>query len=552
MIFLSVDLLKNIPFSTRGSYIVISLDERKSLWIRHISGGDNDWGNLIKIEWDTVNSNIFFNFFELRINKNDSFISFTFYDDNTLVIKSINHPVTLKFATKGYDNLIERDKNIYEFNCSHKNNVILLIEVLVGETKIYTKWNGLGCEFAELYIYPLNGISLIKITDKIDKASINIKPNYEEALEKNKKKYDSFSSKFKGNKTFEYELAQYILWSNIVSPRGLLKYETIYSSKNKMTNAWSWDNLFTILPLINKFFDLSINAIKTFTELQREDGLIPDFVNDVYCCYNFCKPPIIGFIIEYLNRNKLLSYEEIIDLYEPLKNWALWWLNFRDDDKDYLIQYNHGNESGMDNSTIFISSPPIESPDLNSYLIILFRVLQKMAILKSKRFEMDLFRDIESRLYLSLINLWDGEDFVAYDKNHNKINSESLQKYIPLILEDLKPEIINQIHKTLIKKYLSPYGITTEAQNSKYFNETGYWRGPIWAPTTFIFYEALQKHGYLKTSQELRKKYLAMIKNSYFSENYNPKTGEGLCDTDFSWTASIFLTFYEEEERVND
>ena len=127
-------------------------------------------------------------------------------------------------------------------------------------------------------------------------------------------------------------------------------------------------------------------------------------------------------------------------------------------------------------------------------------------------------------------HFWDGERFVAKRSGtHEIIESDSLVLYVPLILGDrLPPEILKLIGRGYKDKgFLTEYGLATELPNSPFYREDGYWRGPIWAPTTMLLVDGLLSSGEKELALEVAEKFCAMATKSGMAENYNALTGEG-------------------------
>lgn len=524
----------------------------ENLILRHISGGDANPQEILSFYPHIKKYNIDFNYTSLELKGNNTKISFVYADVNTLRIKALNTGLNLKFFSKGYDYLIKRKENFYEFNSSSKN-VIIGIYIIKGEINASYNWNGLSSENPFIELNPDNNILEFLIID-LSYVSFNLDFNFksfDKVICDRDKEFSNFINKFNlplTNKKIKEAL--YLLWVNAVSPRGLLKYEAIYSSKNKMTNIWSWDNLFTLLPIIEVDDNLALNQIRVFASVQRENGQIPDFINDVYCSYNFTKPPIIGYIFKYICERKKIDISTFKEFYEMIKFLTLWWIDYRDDDKDGLIQYNHGNESGWDNSTFFKNTVPIESPDINSYLITQLEFLIDLAKNSGNYKDISLYKELIEKLFNGLMRMYTDRGFIGYDISHNVIYTKTLQKYIPIILLDRIPnKLITSMIKELENEYFVKWGLTTESVYSEDFDPKGYWRGPIWAPITFIFANSLSDLGYLNLSKRLKKAFIELNLKNYFDENFEPFTGQGLCDSGFSWTAAVFIEFIKEAKE---
>lgn len=91
----------------------------------------------------------------------------------------------------------------------------------------------------------------------------------------------------------------------------------------------------------------------------------------------------------------------------------------------------------------------------------------------------------------------------------------------------------------------TPFGIASESPRSPFYENDGYWRGPIWAPTTYIMVSALDDCGEKAFAKEIAKRFCELCKKSGFAENFNALTGAPLKDSGYTWTASVFLLMNE-------
>ncbi len=92
-------------------------------------------------------------------------------------------------------------------------------------------------------------------------------------------------------------------------------------------------------------------------------------------------------------------------------------------------------------------------------------------------------------------------------------------------------------------KFHTAHGIATEPLTSKYYTPDGYWRGPIWAPTSMIVAEGLDASGEHALARKLREEFCQMAQKNGMYENYNAVTGEGLRDSAYTWASSVYLVF---------
>jgi len=251
-------------------------------------------------------------------------------------------------------------------------------------------------------------------------------------------------------------------------------------------------------------------------------------------------------------------------IYHQLVKQTQWWFGERDDDKDGICQYNINNESGHDNSTVFDDGLPVESPDLTSFLILQLHCLHRVAGILGKEMETREWELAYLKLLASFLeHSWKSEQFVSlHPHSHKVIPTESLINLMPLVLGNLLPE---EQHQKLIDKltaeggYLNQFGIVTESMKSKCYNRTNeiwesthepgtaYWRGPVWAPVTYLVVDGLKQHGDMELAKDISTRFCDMVNNQKgIFENYDPITGQGRCDQAYTWTCSVFLALLEE------
>ena len=99
--------------------------------------------------------------------------------------------------------------------------------------------------------------------------------------------------------------------------------------------------------------------------------------------------------------------------------------------------------------------------------------------------------------------------------------------------------------------HLTAYGLATERPDSPHYPDDGYWRGPIWAPSTVLIEDGLRRAGYPTLADEISARFRALCEKSGFAENFDARTGEGLRDRAYTWTAGAYLILAAAHERRN-
>ncbi|MBQ0736357.1 amylo-alpha-1,6-glucosidase [Aquimarina celericrescens] len=384
-------------------------------------------------------------------------------------------------------------------------------------------------------------------------------PNYQEKVKKLKNEWGDWMSKApKAPKDLERtrDIAWYIMRNMIVGPYNNYSRKTILMSKMGMNQIWAWDNCINAVSVAKANPKLAWDQIQIFFDKQTETGMIPDPINDYHNQYGFTKPPIQGWailkMIEIQGEATALPY--IKEVYEPMKRYIDWWFINRDINKNGLLEYFDGVDSGWDNATVFDKGCPIEGPDLAAHMIIQFQAMEKMAEMLQKPEEANQWKERQkSHLTLLLDRFLNKNNRFEYplirESIHETEENYSLIRYIPLELGDLLPKsVIESLSQDLLPdgNYMTEHGLASESPKSKKYIPDGYWRGPIWAPSTLLIFDGLVKAGKSKQAKNIAEKFCTMVaSDNGFYENYNALTGEGLRDKGYTWTAASFLIMAE-------
>lgn len=347
------------------------------------------------------------------------------------------------------------------------------------------------------------------------------------------------------------QLASYVNWASLVRPCGLFKREAMLMSKNWMTNVWTWDPCFNAIALAYGNPSAAWDQFMIMFDQQDSSGRLPDCINDMRVQYNFCKPPIHGWALGKLMEIMPLTHIQMEDAYTKLAALTEFWLNYRDSDNDGICEYYHGNDSGWDNSTAFKELPPVELPDLNAFLIVQMDVLSNLAKKLGRYNASSMWAtraDCMMNAFLTHCFDEDGVPIAVKSGSHLRVENDSLILYMPVILgKRLPKKNRNKLIQILSsERFLTPYGLATESPHSPEYRADGYWRGPIWAPSTMLLVDGLHRCGATELACEIAKRFGKLAQKSGFAENYDALTGEGLRDRAYTWTSSAFLIMMHE------
>ncbi|MCY9582084.1 amylo-alpha-1,6-glucosidase [Paenibacillus alvei] len=569
--------IHHIPFSRFGTFLTVSYlpqhgKREEGLYFRTVRGGDDTSGAVFRLELMAEDQVVPYSVhpspssLTLLEEGGQGRAELCLPETGAMRIRARGAGIRLTLVAGSYDYVLPHQDGRYEVN-HFTTEMRFMLTLLQGELAVDAPWERSRCKYAVVECSPTDAINNGTAEAELMLEEYRIQPPairtlasvgcFDEAVAGIKQEFDAWLDKSLPVALEELEearaLAAYITWSCVVPEAGHLSRPAMYMSKNWMTNIWSWDHCFNAMALAANQPELAWDQFMIMFDKQDESGQLPDFINDKYALWNCCKPPIHGWTLRWMmERNEWFRHaDRLREIYDPLAQWSKWWMNCRDDDHDGIPQYNHGNDSGWDNSTIFRCVGPIESPDLSAYLIIQFEVLAEIAEQLGKAYEAAEWRNAANSLLGRMMeHFWQGGQFRAIRSGtHEPAQGDSLIPFMPILLGDRLPESVLQALVKAVadeERFFSPNGFATESLNSPFYEPDGYWLGPIWAPVMMLLIDGLQRSGQREVAQEAAIRFCRMASRSGMAENFDAKTGCGLRDRAFTWTSSVFLILANE------
>ena len=229
-------------------------------------------------------------------------------------------------------------------------------------------------------------------------------------------------------------------------------------------------------------------------------------------------------------------------MHRKLSRWTRFWLDHRRAPGRDLPFYQHGNDSGWDNSTMFDHDRVVEAPDLAAFLVIQLEVLADLTEELSLGDGASWRKERDRVLDALVTQLWDGESFFAESPTSGRRSTtSSLLVTLPIVLGTRLPEKIRAALGRRIEQHLTPWGLATQLPGTDEYEYDGYWRGPIWAPSTALIEDGLRSAGFTELADRVSERFLALCERSGFAENFDAISGDGLRDRAYTWTASTYL-----------
>lgn len=547
-----------VPLSRRGSFFCVSwLEEDGAFWLRHLRGGDErtDLGRLFRLNplddggqptngrWTLEPDALSFHA------EAGGHLHLAFADADTLALSGTGLGLRLNLQSRHYDYAQRLADGAIHLSCA-RQDLSARIVLGRGQLMLDAPWQGQRAEHIELDLWPGAGgllsasIHLYRMQPaRLDMADLELARADAMA---------DFAAWLEGTLPVAPDLAPlrrlaaYICWSCVVPAEGRLHYPAMYMSKNWMTNIWSWDHCFNALALGALQPERAWQQMALLFEQQHESGRLPDFLNDLQAYWRFTKPPVHGWTVAQLRRLAPEAWPaaRCAQMHDWLAAQARCWLATAP--VGGLPAYDHGNDAGWDNATVFLQGTPLQSPDLATLLVL---QLEELAALADHLGRVEAARDWQAQADALcerlLTQLWTGERFVARLADGRVVSEgDSLITCMPLLLGERLPaprreRLLAELFEP--GRFASLHGLGTESQRSPHYRDDGYWRGPIWAPTTMLFVDAMDRCGRPDLGDELARRYTAMCMRSGLAENFDARSGEPLRDPAFTWTASVAL-----------
>lgn len=493
----------------------------------------------------------------LELNSDSCHVLISFLDDNTIQFYAENCDVKLTPLQK------------YSWKDQASPNEMLLCPVDAGIYQHFKTQAGTSITSQALQLSGEKGASSIntefvfsgehqkcnfalreEITENVWKEEL---PRIEHTIARNKETVEQWMKKMPPVADDLFQSAQtawYLLHAFQVAPAGNLTRRTILSSKNSwLTRVWSWDNCFHALAVASADPQLAWDQLFVIFDQQASNGMLPDSHSDLKASFTFAKPPVYGWTISKLI--EICGYDAckpyLKEAYEHTSKLTDYWYTFRDNNKNGMCHYRHGNDSGWDNATPYALHEPVEGADLAAYLLIQQQVLADLALKLGYNKDVQKWKQGAAQQKADLLKYGvENGRFISPRVRDGKADrSESLINYIPILLG-------KQISSTIVKnmvsdlkiegKFLTPYGLASESLNSIKYEYDGYWRGPIWAPPAYQIFCGLLDVGEKELAKTIAQRYCNNIKNHpTFNENYSASDGKALQAPGVSWTSSVFI-----------
>ncbi|MBQ1285802.1 MAG: hypothetical protein IIY19_05100 [Lachnospiraceae bacterium] len=418
-----------------------------------------------------------------------------------------------------------------------------------GKMDMDPKWEleRLSTPYVRGEIFPAeDGAFLLSIEETEDCGYVRDSyPTYEEGLANVKADWESFYTKLPGAEDKNKEKAAFMLWSMIERPSGRLKRSILHSTFPKAAPMWK-ECLMTAA--LSGNLPIAKELLLGQLDQQAPNGQIPSFMDHLnYDALN-AAPPLQGWALKQLMKTNDLkeafSKEELQTLYESYAKWDAWFDEYRDDDKDGIVQTEGMIECGCEDSPVFAKYYIVELPEINAELALLEEAIGDLAgMLDLSEEKEKWYAKSKERIAKLLEKFWKGDRFVGFDHETKAvIDTQSIQFYRPLILGNRLPqEVIDKMAEDLsyANGFLTPRGFLSQHMGSKEYSRLSLEGGSINAWDQIMVTMGLAEAGKTEQAKEAAALYCDGLVNPV-PTNYNCSAG-----FDSAETAAAYIVLKE-------
>ena len=381
-------------------------------------------------------------------------------------------------------------------------------------------------------------------------------PSFEEARAGMQADWEAFRDKFTdypGDEDRAHRVTRYTQWSYLLEPRGSLAHTMLLMLTSDLCSQWQ---LCQNAVALEDHMDIAMELLLAPLDRVSPEGQLSDVYDDVFCIRQMYKPPVHGWAVkELMSRHDLLAEcprEKVEQLYTMMARWGDWFMENRDDDGDGIPAYEHGDETGFDDCTLFKEHNNVAAPDLSAYLVLLFEALGDLARLLEKGEETAEAWYEKSRTLLDkmLKYMWDGRYFCGLlPYTGEKLRSASCIHYIPLVLGDrLGKEVLDALTDSLMadEGLLTEHGVASESVFSDDYRPAGMCmsRGYILPPAMIFLCSGLLNSGRRAEGLEITRRYCESLAKGNFPFLMHPLRGAQGGFFGGTWPCAAFTVLY--------
>lgn len=390
-------------------------------------------------------------------------------------------------------------------------------------------------------------------------------PRWQEFLSK----LPPLAPKYRGNEKYERIYAHAAAQLSTLYIRGNGGYvgdkHISVCSKRGLAASAFWDNAFTNIGGREVCPELAAQAVECYCDHPSPRGALPGILCDV-CRAGEGQAPILSWSA-WMVYQRTQDRDWLKRVYPRLVGHDRFWLKYHSSERGLCQYFNAGliadDDARFDpiqgsgaNMDLF----GVESPDLNSYLVMEMKCLANMAEELGLKDEAAQWRSQSGELAQKIIDtMYFPEDAMFFDvatgTRDQFTGTKTPNMFLPLWAGVPLPE--QEVKKIIERHMLNPdefyreFPFPSLSYDNPKYDPMGYWRGRIWPHVVYWMIQTLWRHGYRAEAEQTADRLLTLIEREpHINETYESKNGTGVGVSDYNWslatTIELLLERYKE------
>ncbi len=352
-----------------------------------------------------------------------------------------------------------------------------------------------------------------------------------------------------------YWKAWEIAFSNLQSPPEGSPLVANWIDEGLSPQVFQWDTHFMAMFGRYAFHVFPfIESHDNFYARQHEDGMICRILNEADGAdhhwglgENYARtinPPLFSWAeMEYFKFSG--DKERLEQILLPIEKYIAWVEQHRKaEGTEHGLYWSNGQASGMDNTPrdmgrpspngdIHSSTSPMGWIDMSSQIKMCYDNLAEICrILGHKKKAKEYTRRAEALARRINHYMWDDSTGLYHDvtPEGERTSWITTAAFWPILADIASPEQVERMTEVIQDEHLfwRRLPLPSLAANQPYYDRCGcYWRGGVWAPTTYMTVKGLERHGYEALAEEIARKNMHTMYTVYRStgtiwELYSP------------------------------
>lgn len=354
-----------------------------------------------------------------------------------------------------------------------------------------------------------------------------------------------------------YAECWWVLYNNLVSPRGRLTRPAVYPDRVYHNAVWLWDTCFHAVALREADPELARDQLRILLDNQQANGLVPDVVRDDSLYTDHTKPPLIAWAA-WKTHQAEPSREFLNEIYSGLCRLDEWWMQCRDVNRNGMPGYEHPWSAGIDDSPAFDQldtarpDAELEGPDLAAYLYGARLVLSQIATELGRESDAAMWHGRAAELAQHAARLHDSQDDFFYAS----IDGQPVRVRIPhyLLAARMMPR---ERARQFLKRWLierrcfeEEFLLSTVALDEPSYDSMR-WRGGVWLNINMLVAEVAAWAGLNEAADHIAQRSLDLVASQPgIWEHYDAGSTEPGGPPTFGMTAAACIEFALRRHRA--